>query len=62
MADFIEHPDHTGASSNPRAPWNHPDAVVLVCNECDGEPPEYAEMHEGDSCVDEDCPGRYEEQ
>ncbi len=32
----IEHPDHTGSSANPAAPWNAPDAFEgdHTCDEC----------------------------
>lgn len=33
----IEHPDHTGASANPLAPWNQPDTDELECEDCGGE-------------------------
>lgn len=33
---MIEHPDHTGMSANPNAPWNAPDAYEgdHTCDEC----------------------------
>jgi hypothetical protein len=49
---FIEHPDHTGASSNPLAPWNWPDALPCECDECGYQSEALAH---GDEC--EDCYG-----
>lgn len=43
----IEHPDHTGSSANPTAPWNQPDAEPLRCDYCD-------------FTVDLDAPGVFE--
>lgn len=45
---MIEHPDHTGASSNPHAPWNQGDPDPVICPVCDHEPQEGAE--EGAQC------------
>lgn len=36
---MIEHPEHTGASVNPSAPWNQGDEDELVCRLC-GELPD----------------------
>lgn len=57
----IEHPDHTGASSNPLAPWNQPDPEPLICPEC-YELDEDAEV--GDRCNSGDtfCDGIMREQ
>lgn len=33
----IEHPDHTGESANPDAPWNAPDAEPWTCPSCDAQ-------------------------
>lgn len=37
----IEHPDHTGSSGNPLAPWNQPDGDTYegpyTCPDCDHE-------------------------
>jgi hypothetical protein len=62
----IEHPDHTGSSSNPLAPWTQSDAYegIHTCNEC-GREEEGCELDlDGTSCgapADEDyplpCPG-----
>lgn len=52
----IEHPDHTGASSNPLAPWNWPDAVV--CRWCEEEMPDGGRreciVEDGEYCEPED--------
>lgn len=54
MIDRIEHPDHTGASANPDAPWNQPDPNDAcdycgldlnddgTCRVCDTTPPKDA--------------------
>lgn len=45
----MEHPDHTGASSNPNAPWNRGDPPRLGCDACDHEPAP-GEAIAGDPC------------
>lgn len=44
----IEHPDHTGSSANPHAPWNLPDAVDL--DECPAQFDGDCHNPECDSC------------
>lgn len=62
----IEHPDHTGASSNPSAPWNQGDPDPLICDVCGDEPEEGDGFDEGDACRWSDalsplpCDGHYE--
>lgn len=46
----IEHPDHTGSSSNPLAPWNQPDTIRLTCDVCEGEYEADADHEAGDEC------------
>jgi hypothetical protein len=47
---MIEHPDHTGSSSNPNAPWNQPDAIPVQCVFCHEES---ETLEVGDDC--EEC-------
>jgi len=63
----IEHPDHTGASSNPLAPWNWPDPepVQVQCPLCHHEPDPDDGFDEGTTCLyandkDDPCEGVYE--
>lgn len=44
----MEHPDHTGSSANPNAPWNQPDPELVVCRYCheEIEPEVFAETEE----------------
>lgn len=42
---MIQHPDHTGASANPDAPWNQPDARIVVCNLCSEEHEEQFDIY-----------------
>lgn len=67
MTDFIEHPDHTGSSANPLAPWNRPDEEPpeLQCPVCHHEPDVDAGFTEGDECLyhhatEDPCGGHYE--
>lgn len=53
----IEHPDHTGESANPDAPWNAEDAL-FECNMCGVQE---TEVDVGEDCTDENCDGTFEE-
>ena len=53
MTDFIEHPDHTGMSANPDAPWNQPDATE--CEDCRG--PKTGECPNCGAAMCEECDG-----
>lgn len=47
----IEHPDHTGASSNPLAPWNaREEERELYCPSCHEEPEDQGAVEPGDPC------------
>lgn len=59
--DGIEHPDHTGWSANPSAPWNRPDPAPLICSECYGLD-EYAEVGDRCNAGDGSCNGVMREQ
>lgn len=56
---MIEHPDHTGASSNPLAPWNahETDADDFQCDECGATPDDAVD--DGEACEEDGCEGAY---
>lgn len=58
----IEHPDHTGSSSNPLAPWNQAEDSRVICDQCEHEP-DPGSFLDGETCLYErhetPCNGHY---